>query len=79
MLDLVIENLEAFLAEKGHKVPKISGQSTFLQGDLPMDSLDLAVFLLVLEEKTGQDPFREGFKSFTTVGELATLYTTAAG
>jgi hypothetical protein len=27
-----------------------------------------------MEERTGQDPFAEGFVNFQTVGELADLY-----
>jgi acyl carrier protein len=42
--------------------------------DLDLDSLNLALLLVKLEERTGRDPFREGFENFTTVGELVALY-----
>lgn len=75
MSQLIVESLRDFLAEKDLPIPATLGlDSVFLQGDLPMDSLDLAVFLLVLEEKTGSDPFRDGFRSFTTVADLVAIY-----
>ncbi len=73
--NLILDSLRDYLAEKNLPIPATLGpDSVFLQGDLPMDSLDLAVFLLVLEEKTGQDPFRGGFKSFVTVADLTAIY-----
>jgi len=39
-----------------------------------LDSLDLATLLIILEDKIGVDPFRQGFKSFSTIGELVELY-----
>jgi acyl carrier protein len=72
---LILDSLREFFTEKNLPVPDTLGlDSTFLQGDLPMDSLDLAVFLLILEEKTGSDPFRDGFKSFNTVADLVAIY-----
>ncbi|EJN09797.1 hypothetical protein [Herbaspirillum sp. YR522] len=72
---LILDSLREFFDEKKLPVPATLGlDSTFLQGDLPMDSLDLAVFLLILEEKTGRDPFRDGFRSFNTVADLVAIY-----
>jgi acyl carrier protein len=72
---LILTNLREFLAEKNSPIPESLGlDSIFLQGDLPMDSLDLAIFLLRLEEETGKDPFREGFRSFITVSDLISIY-----
>ncbi|HZH28325.1 MAG TPA: acyl carrier protein [Azospirillaceae bacterium] len=76
MVALVTAETEGLLRGKGVDVPPIGEDSQFLDGDLPMDSLDLATLLVMLEERTGRDPFREGFRSFTTVGELARLYVT---
>jgi acyl carrier protein len=39
-----------------------------------MDSLDLAVLVVELEERIGKDPFKDGFVNFRTAGELADLY-----
>lgn len=75
VLDVIIESLRELLAQKNFPVPAtLSADTVFLHGELPIDSLDLAVFLLVLEEKIGHDPFREGFRSFVTVGDLAAIY-----
>lgn len=75
LIELILDSLRDFLAEKNLPVPATLGpDSAFLQGDLPMDSLDLAVLLLVLEEKVGHDPFRDGFKAFNTVADLAAIY-----
>jgi acyl carrier protein len=75
ILTIVLDSLREFLTEKNLPVPESFGpESIFLQGDLQMDSLDLAVFLLILEEKTGQDPFRSGFQSFVSVADLAAIY-----
>jgi acyl carrier protein len=45
---------------------------------LPMDSLDLATLIVILEINTGLDPFREGFKTFHNVGQLIELYESAS-
>ncbi len=42
--------------------------------DTSLDSLDLAEVIVLLEEKTGKDPFLNGFINFKTIGELAKLY-----
>ncbi|MBP2299091.1 acyl carrier protein [Azospirillum picis] len=78
MLAMIAEELERIAVEKGERLPLLTPDSRFLDGDLPIDSLDLATLLVVLEQRTGKDPFRAGFRQFTTVGELAALYTAAA-
>lgn len=75
---LILDSLRDFLVEKNIPIPESLGLETvFLQGDLAMDSLDLAIFLLILEEKTGKDPFRQGFRTFVSVADLAALYSAA--
>jgi acyl carrier protein len=75
VVQIILDSLRDFMAEKKLDVPDTLGpDSAFLQGDLPIDSLDLAVLLLILEEKIGHDPFRDGFKAFNTVAELAAIY-----
>ncbi|AWK85493.1 hypothetical protein [Azospirillum thermophilum] len=78
LLALIAEELGRIVADKGETLPPLSPGTVFLGGDLPIDSLDLATLLVVLEQRTGRDPFREGFRQFTTVGELASLYAVAA-
>jgi hypothetical protein len=34
--------------------------------------------VVALEEQTGREPFKAGFRMFTTVGELAALFDEAA-
>lgn len=77
MIMMIAEELGRIAAEKGEALPPLGADTVFLGGPLPIDSLDLATLLVVLEQRTGQDPFRTGFRQFTTVGELASLY--AAG
>lgn len=74
MLALIAEELARIAADKGETLPPLGPDTRFLGGELPIDSLDLATLLVVLEQRTGQDPFREGFLQFTTLGELAALY-----
>jgi acyl carrier protein len=66
--------LDRMIAEKGETAPTIGGDTVLLGGTLPIDSLDLAVLVTELEQKTGQDPFADGFIHFQTVRELARLY-----
>jgi len=74
LLALIAAELAIIVAEKGDVLPEIGRDSVFLGGDLPVDSLDLATLLVVLERKLGVDPFRAGFRRFTTAGELADIY-----
>ncbi len=71
---IIAEELARIAADKGETLPSLTPDSLFLGGDLPIDSLDLATLLVLLEQRTGQDPFRDGLRQFTTVGELAALY-----
>ncbi|PTA50812.1 hypothetical protein C9I43_09980 [Shewanella morhuae] len=70
---IIIEETRRIIETKGETCPDILLNYHFLN-DLPMDSLDLATLIVSLEMSTGLDPFREGFKSFHTVGELIHLY-----
>lgn len=74
---LVIRVLSQVIADKGQEVPPMTEGTVVLGGDLPVDSLDLAVSIVQLQNQTGRDPFREGFINFRTVGELAALYDAA--
>lgn len=74
IMALIAEELGRIVADKGAALPPLAPDTVFLGGALPIDSLDLATLLVVLEQRTGQDPFRAGFRQFTTVGELAALY-----
>ena len=74
LVGLIVAELAAIVAEKGDRLPEIGPASVLLGAGLPVDSLDLATLLVVLEQKLKVDPFRRGLRLFTTVGELADLY-----
>ena len=62
------------LAAKGLQSPKLDISTPLLGSGLGFNSLDLATVVIDLEKITGVDPFRDGFREFTTAGELAELY-----
>lgn len=78
MIDIVIAELQQILAGKGAPPAEIGADTVLLDGDLPIDSLDLATLVVTLEERTGREPFRAGFRMFKTVGELSILFEAAA-
>ncbi|HEV2673291.1 MAG TPA: phosphopantetheine-binding protein [Aliidongia sp.] len=78
MIDLVIAELQRVLAAKDAAPAAIGADTVLLDGDLPIDSLDLATLVVALEEETGREPFKAGFRMFKTVGELAALFEAAA-
>ena len=61
------------LSDAGRPTSEIQ-DSQSLTGDLELDSLDLAVLVVGLEQELHVDPFREGAAPVQTVGELAALY-----
>ena len=74
-LNLITEETQKILNSKGLGEAKITAATNFLT-DLQMDSLDLATLIINLEDLTQLEPFRNGFKSFHTVAQLAALYDT---
>ena len=78
MIERVVAELQRILADKGETHGPITAGSLLLDGELPIDSLDLATLVVALEEQTGREPFKAGFRMFTTVCELATLFDEAA-
>jgi acyl carrier protein len=74
---LINEILSRRLTERGAALPVLRPETVLLGGELGIDSLDLATLVVELEERTGKDPFRNGFRNFTTAGELAALYANA--
>jgi len=61
------------LTEKNKPQPELRDEST-LQGDLGLDSLDLAVVVVRLESRLGYDPFRSGQPLARTFGQFVQLY-----
>ncbi len=70
--------VDKILNQKGLPPVPLSNETRFLDGQVPIDSLDLAVIVTELEQATQVDPFKEGFRNFRTVGELANLYADAS-
>lgn len=74
LLALINQEVARILTEKGEAPLVLTAETPFLDGPMPFDSLDLATLIVALEGITGKDPFRQGFRQFTTAGELAALY-----
>lgn len=72
-LDLTIETIREVLQQNGRKETSLQPETDIL-GETSLDSLDLAQVIILLQEKTGKDPFSKGFINFKTVQELAALY-----
>lgn len=70
----IVELLTRIVSAKGASVPTLSDTTLLLGGPLPIDSLELALLVTELEERTGKDPFAGGFREFRTIGELVALY-----
>jgi acyl carrier protein len=62
------------MSDKGLPAPTLTSETELLGGDLPIDSLDLAMLVREMEERVGFDPFQDGFIDFRTAGEMAKLY-----
>jgi acyl carrier protein len=71
---MIQNSVEQVLTAKGLQPPKLDVSTPLLGSGLGFDSLDLATIVIDLETITGVDPFRDGFREFTTAGELAQLY-----
>jgi len=66
--------LSQILTERGQIAPNEIQATDSLTTSLGLDSLDLAVVVVRLEQQLGQDPFRDGRPMVATVGELVALY-----
>ena len=74
LIHQITEILGRIAGNKGATLPSVDATTQLLGGGLPLDSLDLALLVVEMEEATGFDPFASGFVNFRTVGELAQLY-----
>lgn len=70
----VVQVIHRVITERGRVMPELTGETVLLGGEVPIDSLDLAVIVVELEASFGKDPFKEGFIEFRTVDELVALY-----
>jgi len=73
MQDLIIHLIEEVIKEHAYPQTPLTSHTHILT-ETPLDSLDLAIIVVKLEEKTGKDPFKSGFIPFATIEELAKLY-----
>lgn len=73
MNPLIIESIKEVMAENELPESDLTPE-THILAETSLDSLDLAIVIVKMEEKTGKDPFKEGFIPFSTIEELARLY-----
>lgn len=73
-LSSIQTSIDRILQAKGVPPTPVSDDTALLEGQIPIDSLDLAEIVLELQSSTGRDPFESGFVEFRTAGELAALF-----
>jgi len=64
------------LEDSGRPMRKLRDDDTLME-TIGLDSLDLAVTVVSLEQELGVDPFRASVASVRTFGQLVRLYTDA--
>ncbi len=70
---LVIETIHQVIADSGRKVDQVSPDDP-LREKLGLDSLDLAVVVVRMQQETGLDPFRRQRQSIHNVENLVRAY-----
>lgn len=65
--------INRILSESGREKGTFSTEDT-LTDSIGLDSLDLAVMVVSLEQELGADPFRAGAAPVASFGELVALY-----
>ena len=76
--DTVIRAIREILTEKGAAIEEIESKHTLTE-DLGLDSLDLAVLVVKLEQSLGCDPFRDQAQPLSTLGQFVSAYDQARG
>jgi acyl carrier protein len=73
---IIIEEISAVLKEAGKEMPETNDSTALSRGGLGLDSMDLAVLVVRLEQRLHCDPFNSAaLERFpTTLGEFAKLY-----
>jgi acyl carrier protein len=74
VIALIGRRILEIAAQKGAAAPAVVPGTPLFEGQLPIDSLDLAGLVVELETATGVEPFRDGLVDFHTVGDLAALF-----
>ncbi len=60
--------------DKGLSLVDVGSSTDLMETSGGMDSLDLAVLVGDLEQRTGKDPFAVSVPQFRTISDLARLY-----
>jgi acyl carrier protein len=71
--ETIADTINRVLTDTGRPRRQFDDQDT-LTGTIGLDSLDLAVMVVALEQSLGVDPFREGAAPVQSFGELVRLY-----
>jgi len=71
--DAVADVINTILRDTGRETRAFANHD-ILMGNIGLDSLDLAVMTVSLEQRTGQDPFRSGRGAVRSFGELVAVY-----
>ncbi len=73
--EFVCSELNRIRRGKGLEDISLNSDALILSENVGIDSLDLAILVISLEEATGKLPFKNGFVMFETIGELISLFT----
>lgn len=71
--DTVADVINTILRDSGRDTRNFASQD-LLMGNIGLDSLDLAVMTVSLEQRVGLDPFRSGRGAVRSFGELVAVY-----
>jgi acyl carrier protein len=71
--DTVTDVINSIFQDSGRAARALTDDDV-LMGNIGLDSLDLAVMTVALEQRTGIDPFRTGRGAVRTFGELVAVY-----
>jgi acetyltransferase EpsM len=71
--DTVADVINTILRDTGRETRAFASQD-ILMGNIGLDSLDLAVMTVSLEQRIGKDPFRSGRGAVRSFGELVAVY-----
>jgi acyl carrier protein len=69
----IIVAIDKVLTDSGRTPREFTDQDA-LAADIGLDSLDLAVLVVTLEQQLGIDPFREATRTARTLGDLVDIY-----
>ncbi len=72
----IVTTVNKILSDSGRPSCQPTDRDT-LNSDLGLDSLDLAVLVVTLEQRLGVDPFRDGSTAVHTLGDLVDVYVEA--